>query len=144
MAYSSGFLKDTIKVLAKLPAEDGEFGRGSGGMRYTLLGTFHANVAWAKGVKPLREGAVDAYDTVMVRMRYRSTIDHDCLILHHGKVYAIQTLHGDYQTNELQMTCQQQPEGTEYYSRLLVTADGDALASNEPSRLMTTERGRTV
>ena len=142
MAYSSGFLKDRIRVINKLPVTDGRFGRGSAGIQYTLLGTFHANVAWVKGVKALREGAMEAYDTVLIRMRYRETIDHDSLILHGQKVYAVMTVNADYQANELQLTCQQQPEAADYYLRQLVDSEQRPLVTANGENLLTTENTR--
>ena len=52
----------------------------------------------------MQAGVLDAYDTVMFRMRYRSDVDRWCLIQYHGKWYQIQSLNGDYQENQLQIT----------------------------------------
>lgn len=55
----------------------------------------------------MREGAVDAYDTVMFRMRYHAEIDRWCLIQYHGKWYQIQSFNEDFQTNEIQITAKE-------------------------------------
>ena len=52
----------------------------------------------------MQAGVLDAYDTVMFRMRYRSDVDRWCLIQYHGRWYQIQSLNSDYQENQLQIT----------------------------------------
>ena len=93
-----------IKVAKRVDSEGGRFGRSSGGQKYTLLGEFWASEKFDKGMKSLREGAVDAYNTVMFRMRYNADIDRWCLIQYQGRWYQIQSFNEDYQTNELQIT----------------------------------------
>ena len=93
-----------IKVAKRVDSEGGSFGRSSGGQKYTLLGEFWASEKFDKGMKSLREGAVDAYNTVMFRMRYNADIDRWCLIQYQGRWYQIQSFNEDYQTNELQIT----------------------------------------
>lgn len=93
-----------VKIAKRVESEGGDFGRKSGGQKYTLLGEFWAAESFNKGVKSLREGAVDAYDTVMFRMRFNADIDRWCLIQYQGRWYQIQSFNEDYQTNELQIT----------------------------------------
>ena len=93
-----------VKVAKRVDSEGGSFGRSSGGQKYTILGEFWAAESFNKGVKSLREGAVDAYDTVMFRMRYHADIDRWCLVQYHGRWYQIQSFNADYQTNEIQIT----------------------------------------
>lgn len=76
----------------------------SGQPKYEILGTFWMAEDFNKGVKSLREGAYDAYDTVMFRCRYNSNIDRWCLLQYHGKWYQITSFNEDYQDNQLQMT----------------------------------------
>ena len=96
-----------VKIAKRVESEGGDFGRKSGGQKYTLLGEFWAAESFNKGVKSLREGAVDAYDTVMFRMRFNADIDRWCLIQYHGKWYQIQSCNEDYQTNEIQITAKE-------------------------------------
>ena len=96
-----------IKIVKRVDSDGGSFGRSSGGQKYTLLGEFWAAQTFNKGVKSLREGAVDAYDTIMFRMRYNADIDRWCLIQYHGKWYQIQSFNEDYQTNEIQITAKE-------------------------------------
>lgn len=96
-----------IKIAKRVDSEGGSFGRSSGGQKYTLLGEFWAAQTFNKGVKSLREGALDAYDTVMFRMRYNAEIDRWCLVQYHGRWYQIQSFNEDYQTNEIQITAKE-------------------------------------
>ena len=104
MAYSTGMMNKRVKIAKRVDSEGGSFGRSSGGQKYTMLGEFWAAESFNKGVKSMREGAVDAYDTVMFRMRYHAEIDRWCLVQYHGRWYQIQSFNEDYQTNELQIT----------------------------------------
>lgn len=104
MAYSTGMMNKRVKIVKRVDSEGGSFGRSSGGQKYTMLGEFWAAESFNKGVKSLREGAIDAYDTVMFRMRYHAEIDRWCLVQYHGRWYQIQSFNEDYQTNEIQIT----------------------------------------
>lgn len=81
----------------------------TGGVKYEILCTVWAAETWNKGAKAMQEGAMDAYDTVMFRMRYRSDVDRWCLIQYHGRWYQIQSLNSDYQENQLQITAIEMP-----------------------------------
>ena len=93
-----------IKIAKRVDSTGGDFGRSSGGQKYTLLGEFWASEKFDKGMKSLREGALDAYDTVMFRMRYNSQIDRWCLIQYQGTWYEIQSFNANYQENQIQIT----------------------------------------
>ncbi len=109
MAYSTGMMNKRVKIVKRVDSEGGSFGRSSGGQKYTMLGEFWAAESFNKGVKSMREGAVDAYDTVMFRMRYHAEIDRWCLVQYHGRWYQIQSFNEDYQTNEIQITATEMP-----------------------------------
>ena len=93
-----------IKISKRVDSEGGSFGRSSGGQKYQMLGEFWAAENFNKGVKSMREGAIDAYDTVMFRMRFHEGIDRWCLIQYHGKWYQIKSCNEDFLTNEIQIT----------------------------------------
>lgn len=76
----------------------------SGQRKYVILGTFWMGETFNKGVKSMREGALDAYDTVMFRCRYNKDIDRWCLLQYRGKWYQITSLNEDFQENQLQIT----------------------------------------
>lgn len=100
-------MKKRIKVAKRVDSTGGDFGRASGGQKYQMLGEFWASESFNKGVKAMREGAMDAYDTVMFRMRYNEQIDRWCLIQYHGRWYQIQSFNEDYQANEIQITAKE-------------------------------------
>lgn len=104
MAYSTGMMNKRIKIAKRVDSAGGDFGRSSGGNKYTILGEFWAAESFNKGVKSLREGAVDAYDTVMFRMYYHAGIDRWCLIQYQGRWYQIKSFNESYQDNEIQIT----------------------------------------
>lgn len=97
-------LKKRIEIAKRVESTNGQFGKSSAGQKYQSMGKFWASESWNKGVKSLREGAVDAYDTVMFRMRWAKDVDRWCLIKYQDRWYQIQSLNEDYQRNEIQIT----------------------------------------
>ena len=104
MAYSSGMMNKRVKVAKRYEEQNPTFGGSSSVTKYTVLGTFWAAEDFNRGVKSLREGAYDAYDTVMFRMRYNANIDRWCLLKYQGKWYQITSFNEDYQENQIQIT----------------------------------------
>ena len=109
MGYPTGMMNKRIKIAKRVESEGGKFGNRSGGQKYTWLNPNDDNGFWAsekfdKGMKSLREGAVDAYDIVMFRMRFDADVDRWCLIQYQGKWFQIKSLNEDFQTNEIQIT----------------------------------------
>ena len=103
MAYSTGMMNKRVQVAKRAADESATFGK-SGQPKYEIVGTFWMGETFTKGVKAMHEGALDAYDTVMFRMRYHADIDRWCLVQYHGRWYQIQSFNEDYQTNEIQIT----------------------------------------
>ena len=101
MAYSTGILNRRVMILNKVTPAQADFGETTA---YEVKSCVWANVTWSKGVKALREGALDAYDTIMVRMRYNSIVTRDSRLLIEGVTYQIQSLHADIQQNIVQIT----------------------------------------
>ena len=99
MAYTSGMLKYRVTILNKQVAAG--FGETTS---YQPAATVWADVTWSKGAKALREGALDAYDTVLIRMRYNDVVTRDSRLQHGGVTYQIQSLHADRQANTIQIT----------------------------------------
>lgn len=99
MAYTSGLLKYRVTILNKQVAS--RFGETTS---YQPAATVWADVTWSKGAKALREGALDAYDTVLIRMRYNDVVTRDSRLQHDGVTYQIQSLHADRQENTIQIT----------------------------------------
>lgn len=101
MAYSTGLLRHRVTILNKVRPTQGEFGATTS---YEPAATVYAGLTWNKGAKALREGALDAYDTVLVRMRYNTIVSRDSRLQHDGVTYQIQSMHRDYQDNTIQIT----------------------------------------
>ena len=99
MAYTSGLLKYRVTILNKQVADG--FGETTS---YQPATTVWADITWNKGVKALREGALDAYDTVLIRMRYNDVVTRDSRLQYGGVTYQIQSLHADRQDNTIQIT----------------------------------------
>ena len=102
MGYSSGLLKSRVTIRNKVAGT--AFGETT---HYEDIVTVWANVTWTKGVKAMREGALDVYDTVMIRMRWNNIVTRDSLLVHNGKTYQILSLHEDRQENTVQITAQE-------------------------------------
>lgn len=104
MAYTTGMMNKRVTVAKRAADAASGYGKGAGGVRYSILGEFWAAEDFNKGIKSLREGAIDAYDTVMFRMRYHADIDRWCLIQYQGRWYQIQSFNANYQENQIQIT----------------------------------------
>ena len=107
MAYGSGMLNKRVTIAKRVAQEMGDFGMASGGQKYEILGTFWAAEDFNRGTKALREGAVDAYDTVMFRMRYHEGKDRWCQLKYQNRWYQIQSFNESYQQNQIQITAQE-------------------------------------
>ena len=103
MAYSTGILNQRIIIARRADDKSNTFGK-QGQPKYTIIGTFWANHTFSKGAKALHEGAMDAYDTVMFRMRFCDCVDRWCIIKYEGKWYQIQSFNADRQSNQIQIT----------------------------------------
>jgi hypothetical protein len=106
MAYSAGMLNKRVTVAKRAADQGSDFGK-QGAPKYEILGRYNMGETFNKGVKAMREGAMDAYDTVMFRMDYHADIDRWCLIKYHGRWYQIMSFNANYHTNEMQITAQE-------------------------------------
>ena len=102
--YTSGMLRDRVTIYHRTAAQVGDFGLDTEGATYACLRTVWAAADWSRGTKSLREGALDAYDTVLFRFRYQGGVDRFCMLQHQDRWYAIQSLHADRQANTIQIT----------------------------------------
>jgi len=101
MAYSKNILNRTIKYLSTTMTS-GDYGMVASS--WTSHGPIYASVKWTKGTKAMREGQFDAYDTVMVRTRWRSTLTRDCRLEIDGKTYDIDSFNASRTDDEIQIT----------------------------------------
>ena len=101
MAYNTGILRYRVKILNQVTPAQVDFGETT---EYAEAGEVWADVTWSKGVKSLREGALDAYDTVMIRMRWNDIVTRYSRLEHDGVTYQIQSFHADHYANTIQIT----------------------------------------
>ncbi len=102
MGYTAGLLDKRVTILNK--AVPDSFGQTT---RYEADCTVWAGVTWSKGVKALHEGAFDAYDVILVRMRYTCKVSRDSRLKIEGKTYQILSLNSDRRANQIQITAQE-------------------------------------
>ena len=108
MAYSTGMMDMRVKVAKRATNTQETFGK-AGQPKYEWLRQTGDHGFWVsekfdKGMKSLREGALDSYNTVMFRMRYVAGMDEWCLIQFQGKWYQITSFNESYRNNEIQVT----------------------------------------
>ena len=101
MSYSSGMLNYIVAILNKKATTDKKFGEKTA---YEQVACVHADVTWKKGQKALNEGALDAQDTVMIRMRWNNIISRESRLECEGVVYQVQSLHADRRQDTIQIT----------------------------------------
>lgn len=91
-----------ITILNKVQPTEKAFGEKTG---YRCEGSLSSSYEFTKGTRALREGALDAYDSVMFRLNFSGNvakkITRDSLIEMHGKIYQIQSLNEDYHENKI-------------------------------------------
>ncbi len=91
-----------ITILNKVAPTEKAFGEKTG---YKRDGSLNSSYEFNKGTKALREGSLDAYDTVIFRLNFSGnaakTITRESLIEMHGKIYQIQSLNADHQDNKI-------------------------------------------
>lgn len=103
MAYSSGMLNKRVAVMNPSTVTQGKFGRQSAGREYKFDGMFWAAVDFNKGMKSMREGALDAYDTLMIRMRWNDKVNVRSMIVWKGRTFAVRSFNDERQTNQIQL-----------------------------------------
>jgi head-tail adaptor len=104
MGFPAGFLRDRIQVLRRVIPEGSKYGKSGGKPTYEVVACLWGNVTWTKGVKAMREGALDAYDTVMVRTSYTCQLTRDSFIGHEGRIYQIHSFNASLVDNTIQIT----------------------------------------
>ena len=110
MAYSTGMMNKRVKVAKRHvdPDSADNFGK-SGQSKYEWVNpngdhAFWCGVTFDKGMKSLREGALDSYITKMFRFRYHDNMDEWCLLQYRGKWFQIHSFNDDFQDNTIQIT----------------------------------------
>ena len=107
--YDAGMRSKRITIARRAETTGGQFSQRSAGQKYEVIGPFWAAEDFTKGVKPLHNGVVDAYDIVMFRMNWYPGIDRWCIIQYDGTWYQIKSFNGSRQNNTIQITAQEMP-----------------------------------
>ena len=110
MSYSTGMINKRVTILTRGAAQDTDYGRVAGA--WTRGATLWAAVDWSRGAKAMREGAMEAYDTIMVRCRWREDLTRESRLLYAGDVYEIESFHADKTANTIQLTAHELPGET--------------------------------
>lgn len=112
-------LKDRVEILKKVQTA-GKIGKNSGSAGFESLGTVWADVSFNRGIKAMREAALDGTDYVIVRMRYNSIANRNCYLYHDGVMYMVTEFKRDYQDNIIQIKAQETTD-----KRVIVTQTPD-------------------
>ena len=99
--FTPGMRNHRITILNKVAPAEKAFGEKTG---YKREGSLSSSYEFTKGTKALREGALDAYDTVLIRMRWNKLVRRDSQLVYDGVTYQIQSFHADRQDNTIQIT----------------------------------------
>ena len=89
-----------VNILNKVQPSERQFGEKTG---YRRDGSLWSSYEFSKGTRALREGALDAYDSVIFRMNFSAnvTITRESLIECDSKVYQVQSLNSDKRENKI-------------------------------------------
>ncbi len=110
MGYSSGMLNKQVKIFNHAEHEAGTMGLGSGGIDWVHVQTVPGNLKWNRGVKAMREGALDAYDVVMIRTRFTPMMNRESMLEVDGRKYRIESFWADRRENVIQVTATEMVE----------------------------------
>lgn len=106
--YAAGMRNYLITIVNRTEAQAGRFGLDSAGIEWEDGPTIHASITWAKGVRTLNAGAIDAYGVILVRIDYNDIINMRSRIKWDGQTYQIlpETFHPDKIANTIQFNAQ--------------------------------------
>lgn len=96
-----------VLVARRKEAEKSAFGLDGGGVKWEAVGEFWASVTFQRGMRQMREGALDSYDVVMVRMRWTEHVSRESILKYDGRWYQIESFNEDYRENIIQMTARE-------------------------------------
>lgn len=106
--YSAGMRYKTITIYNRTAATTGTYGVDSDGATWQLGSTIHAAVDFVRGIRAMKEGALDVYGVVMVRCNYTTELNPRSRIQYNGQMYQIlgETFHAEYRDNTIQFHAQ--------------------------------------
>ena len=101
--FEAGMRPYRVTILNKVSPAEKVFGEKTG---YNRDGSLWSSYKFNKGTKALREGALDAYDTVVFQMNFSANvkITRDSLIECNGRIFQIQSLNDDHHENKIVVT----------------------------------------
>lgn len=102
MSYNRGMLNKRVVVMNRTAAVDTDYGRKGGD--FAVAGTIWAGVTFNRGAKSMREGALDAYDTIMVRSDCHRFLKRDSRLAYDGRTWQIDSFNEDTELDECQIT----------------------------------------
>ena len=108
MGYSAGMRRFRITVQNRKEQTTGKYGIDSKGIDGVYTIDLWASVEWQKGKSGMREGALDAYAVILVRMNWSQQISMRSRIVWEGQIYQIipEMFHPDKQANTIQFHAQ--------------------------------------
>lgn len=99
MGYESSILRHKVVILNKREAT--AYGETT---TYEAVACVSSAVDFNRGLKALREGALDAYDVTTFRMRWNPVVKRDSRLQCEGVTYQIQSFHADKTDDKIQIT----------------------------------------
>ena len=100
--FESGQRSYRVTILNKAMPVERQFGEKTG---YRRDGSLWSTYKFNKGTKALREGALDAYDTVVFQMNFSADVAYritrESLIEFDGKIYQVQSLNSDRREDKI-------------------------------------------
>ena len=79
----------------------------------------------------MHEGAVDAYETLMIRMRWNPDVNRDSLIAYDDRIFCVQSLNRDFHENIIQIVAVEKPDiPNAFYEVLMLAAQGAVLTAD--------------
>ena len=102
-------LKHRVTILnRKEELTTSKWGKDGEGVGWENAGCVWAAVDWARGLSGMREGSLDVYGVVIVRMRWNNIVNERSRIIYEGHTYNIlgDTFHPDMQENTIQFHAQ--------------------------------------
>lgn len=100
--YPASMRRHKVTILNKVTAS--EFGSST---RYEAADTVHAGVDWNRGVAALREGALDKYGIIVIRMNYTPVATRDSRYQWKGRIFQATDFWADEFENKIQITAQE-------------------------------------
>ena len=108
--YSAGLRNKRITVHNPGQTIDTDYGRTTqAGESFERW----AAVDWTRGTAAMREGALDAYAIIMVRMAYTPNVTRDSKIEYEGRMFRVDSCYPDKAKNTIQLTCSELQNGQE-------------------------------